>query len=114
MTRLTARLARLRDAEPVRMYAALLAAPLSAALVAEGIVSEDAASWLVLGLALLLGIPAVELTRARVTPVAKLTRAAAVAAAAKDAGPDAVRAALDDVTARLQAATEYVGRHRKD
>lgn len=62
----------LAKSEPVRLYLYSLLAPVLAILVAFGVVdSEAVALWIALGTAVL-GIPAIELARAKVTPVAKL------------------------------------------
>lgn len=60
--------------EPVRRYLYSLLAPLATILVVYGIASEEiAATWIGLATAIL-GVPAVEAARARVTPTAGLPR----------------------------------------
>jgi len=65
---------RWRDTEPVRLYLYGLLVPAAGLAVLYGLLSaEQAAGWLVVaGAALGVGVPAVELARSRVQPLARL------------------------------------------
>ena len=63
-------LKKLFASEPVRVLLYSLLTALVATLVTKGIVSSDMSQYLLVAVALVLGVPAVEVARAKVTPIA--------------------------------------------
>ncbi|ADD81122.1 gp17 [Rhodococcus phage ReqiPine5] len=111
----------LRRNEPVRVFFQSYAVIILGMAVTGGVISDHTSSWILLGGAALLGVPAGEMVRRKVTPVSKVQEQAQVAIDEVNNvlrsrwHEDDVYRGLKTAKAEIRSAAgieEYEGRHR--
>lgn len=112
-------LAKLKDSEPLRLYVYPVLVVLLGVAVTRGVVDQSVADMLLPLVGLLIGVPAVEIARAKVTPQAKLPDIVASGAqiAMSQARDEVADRFGEQGTQVLDAVSKtvegYIGRHRK-
>lgn len=111
-------LAKLRAYEPLRLAVYPVLVLVAGILVTRGVLDSDAANLVIAAVALLLGIPATEVARAKVTPQAQVKDViVSTANTALGQAESEVRNRLGDQAADVvgqvrEQVEAYVGRHR--